>query len=162
MPTDQHTPLCSTSHYLLSAQCGLVAGHGDTWHRTAHPDTGALLRFRSAGAVRHTQEWEPDDDPGEPDAGQWITWHYGVAPEPTPVIVSDLDERAAALVGSHFPTSRTRPGPDGGRDEEECACGAWYRAGRPDIHLGRHVSLLARSFFDLALRYAQEPAPLAD
>jgi hypothetical protein len=56
------------------------------------------------------------------------------------VIVSDLDERVAALVSGHFPTNRARP----------------------DIHLGRQVSLLARSFFDLALCPGAHPAQPAD
>jgi hypothetical protein len=149
VPTDR---LCTVAHYLLAAQCGLTAGHGGTWHRTLHPDTGQQLRFRQVGAVQHSQEWEPTDDPdASPDEGQWVTWHYADGPVST--VVSDLDQRAASLVSGHFPTSRTRPGPDGGRGEEECACGQWYRQGRADIHLGREVSLLARSFFDLALEY---------
>jgi len=149
-------PLCTTAHYQLPAPCTLPAGHPDPWHRTAHPDTGQQLRFRHVGAVQHSQEWEPSDDPdASPDEGQWITWHYADGPVST-VVVSDLDQRAASLVSGHFPTSRTRPGPDGGRSEEECACGQWYRAGRSDIHLGRQVSLMARSFFDMGLRYGQE------
>ena len=154
MPAD---PLCTTAHDQLPAHCTLTAGHPDLWHQTLHPQTGARLRFRSTGAVRHTQEWEPDDDSGATQAGQWITWHYSVGPTGT-VVVSDLDRRAATLVSAHFPTSRTRPGPDSGL-EEECACGSWYRAGRPDIHLGREVSLLARSFFDTGLRHGPGPRP---
>lgn len=151
MPAD---PLCTTAHYRLPAPCTLPAGHSDPWHRAFHPITGTELRFRTAPGVDQTQEWESYEDPGDPQSGHWVTWHYAVGPVST-VIVTDLDDRAAALVASCFPTSRTRTGPEGGL-EEECACGQWYRAGRSDIHLGRQVSLMARSFFDMGLRYGQE------
>jgi hypothetical protein len=64
MTTDQHTPHCPLTHYALTAPCTLVAGHDDAWHQALHPDDGRLLRFRVTADVRHTQEWQPGDDPG--------------------------------------------------------------------------------------------------
>lgn len=150
-------PQCATAHYKMPVKCTLVADHPAEWHQALHPQTCARLRWRTSGGVRHTQEWESDDDAETPEAGEWITWHYVVEPEPTPVIVDDLDQRMAALVSGHFPTGRSRTSPDDG-PQDQCACGQWYRAARPDLHLGRQLSLLARSFFDLALRYAPPPA----
>ncbi|MFD4535644.1 hypothetical protein ACFWNL_18390 [Kitasatospora sp. NPDC058397] len=143
---------CTTDHYSVPARCTLSAGHPGPWHRAFHPGDGRTLRWSTAGGVHHTQEWEPDDDPGgAADAGEWVTWDY-VAPRSGPgstVSADDLDRRAASLVSSHFPTGRVRPGPAG--VESECGCGTWY-TGHHNGHFGREVSLLARSFFDLGLR----------
>lgn len=160
MPTEQHTPPCPVTHYSLPAQCMLLPGHDDSWHRTVHPDTGRTMRFHTALGVRHTQEWASDDDPAAPDAGEWVTWHY-VAPEtePTPVVPPDLDQRVTSLVAGHHPTSRVRPGQDG--VESECACGTWYPIGRHDAHLGREMSLLVRGYFDQGLRYGHGLTPSA-
>ncbi|WP_329020777.1 hypothetical protein [Streptomyces sp. NBC_01601] len=155
MPTEQHTPPCPVTHYSLPAWCTLRAGHPDTCHQTVHPDTGQTIRFHAANGTQHTQEWVSDDDPEAPDAGEWVTWHYG-APDvaPTPVVPGDLDQRVAALVAGHHPTSRVRPGQAG--VESECVCGTWYPMGRHDAHLGREMSLLVRGYFDLGIRYGQE------
>ncbi|MFJ3699649.1 hypothetical protein ACIPW9_36955 [Streptomyces sp. NPDC090052] len=141
---------CPVSHYSLPAQCTQPASHHGAWHRTAHPDTGQILRFRTLLGTRHTQEWQPADDPEAADGGGWVTWHYVTEADPTPVVPADLDRRAASLVASHFPTSRVRPGQDG--TESECGCGTWYPTGQESAHLGREVSLLARSYFDLGGR----------
>jgi hypothetical protein len=150
---------CPEYHYALSEQCVLTSGHPGPWHHMTRTDTDTEvgLRFRADQGVQRTQEWVPDV-PGELEEGQWITWHHAVEPEPGTVVVSDLDQRAAALVADHFPTgaSRTSPG-DGVQDE--CACGSWYRTGRADLRLGREVSLLARSFFDLGFRHGPGPRP---
>jgi len=153
-------PLCTTVHYKVPAKCTLVADHPADWHQALHPRTCARLRWRVTGGFRHTLEWEAEDDSGAPEAGEWITWHYVVEPDPTPVVVDDLDERIAALVSGNFPTGTSRTSPDDGPQDQR-ACGQWYRSRRPDIHLGRQLSLVARSFFDLALRYAvptEQPA----
>ncbi|WP_042422148.1 hypothetical protein [Streptacidiphilus anmyonensis] len=151
MPTDPKTHPCPVAHYALGAPCTLTADHHDAWHQTVHPDTGQLLRFRTDRGALHTQEWEPDHDPGAPDAGTWVTWHY-VTPQvdPTPTVPDDLDQRADTFVSNHSPSGLTRIGQTG--IEAECGCGAWYPNGRHSTHLGREVSLLARGYFDLALR----------
>ncbi|MEY9842844.1 hypothetical protein [Streptacidiphilus sp. EB103A] len=124
------------------------------------PDNCTRLRWRTAGGFQHTQEWVPDDDPEAPNAGEWITWRYVVDPEPTPVGVDDLDRCAAALVAGHFPTNMLRTSPDDGV-QEECACGQWYPSGRQNVHLGRVVSQLARSLFDLGQCHAPPAASTA-
>ncbi|MEV6421595.1 hypothetical protein [Streptomyces sp. NPDC051662] len=152
---------CPVSHYSLPAQCTQLAGHDETWHWTVHPGTGQILRFRSVLGTRHTQEWQSADDyPEAADAGEWVTWHYATEADPTPVVPADLDWRAASLVAGHFPTGRGRSGQDG--VESECGCGTWYPIGGESAHLGREVSLLARGYFDLALRYSRERTQLAN
>lgn len=154
MPTAQHTRPCPVTHYSLTAQCTLSAGHPDIWHRAVHPDTGQTIRFHTVAGTQHTQEWSSDDDPGAPDEGEWVTWHYTTQDvAPTPVVPADLDQRVAVLVAGHHPTSRVRSGQTG--VESECVCGAWYPIGRHDTHLGREMSLLVRGYFDLGLRHGR-------
>ncbi|MFE2639520.1 hypothetical protein ACFXKF_32960 [Streptomyces scopuliridis] len=161
MPAGQeHNRPCPVRHYSLPAQCTQLAGHDETWHTTDHPDNGQTLRFRTVLGARHTQEWQPDDDPEAAGGGEWVTWHYVTEADPTPVVPADLDRRAASLVAGHFPTGHVRSGQDG--TESECGCDTWYPIGGESAHLGREVSLLARGYFDLALRYSQERTQLAN
>ncbi|WP_327359716.1 hypothetical protein [Streptomyces sp. NBC_01304] len=144
-PAADGTRICPVAHYSLATPCSLPADHPDTWHETFHPDTGRPLRYRTLLGTRHTQEWEFDDDPAAPDAGQWVTWHYVTAETgPTPLVPEDLDQRVAVLLASHFLTGQA------GTDDE-CACGVRYPAGGYYAHLGREASLLVRGYFDLGL-----------
>jgi hypothetical protein len=137
---------------MVAAQCTQSESHDDLWHRTVHPDTGQVIRFRTVPGAQHTQEWEPDDDPEATDAGEWVTWHYTAREVgPTPIVPADLDQRVAALIATHFPTGGVRHGQAG--IESECGCGTWYPISRDNAHLGREVSLLVRGYFDLALRH---------
>lgn len=146
---------CDQQHFTLGACCTLPAAHTD-WHETNHPDSGARLRFRTLAGARHTQEWLPDDDRELPGEGRWVTWHYLADGEPTPLVVADLDRRAASYVSGHYPTGQTRAGAAGA--ESQCACGEWYPAGQETRHLGRQVSILARMYFDGGLEAAARAA----
>lgn len=148
---------CPSTHYLLPAHCTLSPGHRDIWHETTNTETSIRIRYRHVGGIRHTQEWVPDDDPGAPDSGQWVTWHY-VEPEhePTPVIVSDLDERMRSFLSGHTALGQIRHGGTGLYGIEElCSCGTWFDSGSllsHNTHVGREVSILVRSFYDLGHR----------
>lgn len=154
---------CPSTHYSLASSCALPPGHREIWHETFHPETGQRLRYRRAFGIRHTQEWVPDDDPGAPDSGEWVTWHY-VEPqaEPTPVIAADLDDRSRSLVSGHTALGQIRPGGTGIYGIEElCSCGTWFNAGSllsHNTHLGREVSVLARGFFDSGRREGMREA----
>lgn len=145
---------CPNAHYSLPTECTQPAGHPGTWHETTHPETAVRLRYRNTLGIRHTQEWVPDDDPGAPNAGLWVTWHY-VEPEhePTPVIVSDLDQRMRSLLSGHTALGQIRRGGTGIYGIEElCACGTWFDSGSllsHNAHVGRELSIVARSFYDL-------------
>ncbi|MFC1405779.1 MULTISPECIES: hypothetical protein [Streptacidiphilus] len=157
MATEQPTPVCQRAHYTLAAQCTLLPGHDGTWHQALHPDDGRLLRFRVTADVQQTQEWEPNDDPGATNPGEWITLHYATAQTRfTTVVPDDLDQRGASLISGHFETGRTRETDTG--TGTECACGTWYPAspyGAHSKHLGREISLLVRSYFDTGLHYGK-------
>ncbi|MFB7428738.1 hypothetical protein ACFC0K_36250 [Streptomyces hydrogenans] len=159
MPADTPDLVCEAVHYTLPARCTLPSDQPHPWHHVTHPVTGQPLRFRTPPGVRHTQEWDSDNDPAVPESGQWVTWHC-VTPQtaPTPLVPDDLDTRAATLASSHEPTHLRRTGPDG--PENQCACGTWYPAGAHAAHLGREISLLARGYLDLGLLHAHElPRP---
>jgi len=140
---------CPSTHYSLNVSCTLGPGHRDIWHQATLADTGTLIRYRRAFGARTTQEWVPANDPGEPDAGHWVTLHV-VQPEadPTPTVPADLDRRAAAMLSQHFETGGHRPA----TGESECACGVWHPALVPSRHIGREVSLLARGYYDVGRR----------
>ncbi|MEV7775435.1 hypothetical protein [Kitasatospora sp. NPDC086791] len=142
---------CGHPHYDLTATCTLPTGHGGRWHQGTNPHTGVSIRYRTAPTARHTQEWIPDDDPGAPNSGEWITLHYvETVHAPTPTVSADLDQSAASLASSHFPVGHIRQATEGAH-EEQCGCGTWYPAGRRSLHVGQEISRLARAFFDLGL-----------
>ncbi|MGW8768361.1 hypothetical protein ACWGN5_38450 [Streptomyces sp. NPDC055815] len=149
--TDQGA-LCPDTHYLLPLRCTQQAGHLGEWHQATCPDSGRILRFAVGAGVRHTQEWEPDGDLDDPEAGQWITWHFTASDsDPTPVVPADLDARVAHVVTGHYPTDQVRTGTSG--TEAQCGCGDWYPTLGHAAHVGRELSLLVRSYFDLGLRH---------
>ncbi|MEV7123795.1 hypothetical protein [Kitasatospora griseola] len=141
--------LCGSGHYQWTADCTLAVGHDGPWHQGRHPDTGVLIHFRATPEVEHTQEWSswaPEDDRGE-----WVTLHYRVSDRSSAVgVPADLDQRVLGVADCHVVTSRTRPGVGG--QEEECSCGQWYPARRHYEHVGRQVSLLVRSYFDIGMK----------
>lgn len=139
---------CPSIHYTLPAHCTLPPGHRDNWHETRHPNTGARLRYRRAYGTLHTQEWEPSDDPAEPDAGEWTTRHH-VLPQdaPTPTVPDDLDQRIKVMVDAHEPlTAGSSLYPVG------CICGTWHNPTGPGVHerhVAREMSLLVRGYYDI-------------